>query len=238
MPSIKLAYFDIEGRAEPIRLAFKIAGVPFEDVRVARGEWAALKPKTRYGQLPQLTVTAADGAEQRFSQSLAILRYAGRVNNSGLYPSDPVQALAVDQVVDMSTDLDKVWEPCFYIALVPFAYGRPNGFCDTDEGKAVRTAMRTRFATEEIPRFAGYIKALLDENAVGGEHKFLCGASITIADLAVLNAIKRFTVGYIDDVPTTCLDAFPEVKAWMARVLALPAVARHYEERAAAKAAK
>ena len=43
MPSIVLTYFDIPGPAEAIRLAFYIAGVPFEDRRVSRNDFANMK---------------------------------------------------------------------------------------------------------------------------------------------------------------------------------------------------
>lgn len=43
VPSIVLTYFDIPGPAEAIRLAFYIAGVPFEDRRVSRNDFANMK---------------------------------------------------------------------------------------------------------------------------------------------------------------------------------------------------
>lgn len=41
--SIVLTYFDIPGPAEAIRLTFYIAGVPFEDKRITRDEFAVMK---------------------------------------------------------------------------------------------------------------------------------------------------------------------------------------------------
>lgn len=41
----KLTYFDIRGRAEPIRLLFAVAQVPFEDKRIAGQEWPSLKSR-------------------------------------------------------------------------------------------------------------------------------------------------------------------------------------------------
>ena len=44
MPKYKLTYFDVRGRAEMTRMAFAAGGIEFEDCRVKREEWAALKP--------------------------------------------------------------------------------------------------------------------------------------------------------------------------------------------------
>jgi hypothetical protein len=40
---IKLIYFDTEGRAEPIRLALFVGGIPFEDKRISGEEFGLLK---------------------------------------------------------------------------------------------------------------------------------------------------------------------------------------------------
>ena len=44
MPTYKLTYFDMPGRAETTRMVFVIAGVPFEDKRISQEEWKTLKP--------------------------------------------------------------------------------------------------------------------------------------------------------------------------------------------------
>ena len=43
MPSYKLTYFNVRGRAEVTRYMFKLNDVEFEDVRL-EGTWAEFKP--------------------------------------------------------------------------------------------------------------------------------------------------------------------------------------------------
>jgi glutathione S-transferase len=41
-----LYYFDAKGRAEPVRVLFAVAGVPFQDVRIDFKNWASFKKRT------------------------------------------------------------------------------------------------------------------------------------------------------------------------------------------------
>jgi len=89
----KLTYWNFGGRAEPIRLAFFIGGVEFNDHRIAHADWPTLKPSTPFGGIPTLEVNGVT-----YGQSNAQLRYAGKLG--GLYPADPVEALKVDELLD------------------------------------------------------------------------------------------------------------------------------------------
>jgi hypothetical protein len=97
-PTLKLTYFDIQGVAEKIRLAFHLGGVEFEDVRIGFPEWAAMKPTTPYGQLPIMSI---DGAPP-MAQSDAMLRYAGRLaNQNGVLLYGAHNELAIDEAMGL-----------------------------------------------------------------------------------------------------------------------------------------
>ncbi len=109
MSSYKLYYFDFDGGAgEPTRNAFKLAKIPFEDIRVKHGDWPTLKAtdKCIYGQMPLLEV---DGT--RFAQSMAILRYVGKA--AGMYPTDTLEALRVDELLDAIIDIRTKISPTY-----------------------------------------------------------------------------------------------------------------------------
>ena len=57
MPKLVLTYFDFDGsRGEVARLAMYIAGIEFEDRRIARNDWSALRDSMPYQALPVLEV--------------------------------------------------------------------------------------------------------------------------------------------------------------------------------------
>jgi len=53
---MKLYYFDLFARAEPMRMALWKAGVAYEDIRVTGDSWKALKDggSLEFGQIPVL----------------------------------------------------------------------------------------------------------------------------------------------------------------------------------------
>src|SRR5581483_10265202 len=87
MSKPKLTYFDAAAsRGEECRLALHVAGVDFEDVRIKREAWPALKPTTPFGGLPLLEMPG----KPVLAESNAILAYIGRLYD--LHPADPFEA--------------------------------------------------------------------------------------------------------------------------------------------------
>ncbi len=95
----KLTYFDFDGsRGMECRVALRLAGVAFEDVRLAREQWAALKPSSPYGAMPIL-----EHEGRTLAQSNAILRFIGA--SYGLHPKDAWTAAEHDALMDSVEEL-------------------------------------------------------------------------------------------------------------------------------------
>lgn len=99
---LKLYYFDLPGKGEPIRLACSYGNLPFSDIRVNGEQFQEMKSlgELPYGQLPVIEV-----APGKFvGQSAAILRFVGK--HTGLYPTDDhVTAAVIDSLLDQEVDM-------------------------------------------------------------------------------------------------------------------------------------
>jgi len=193
MTKLKLTYFPAAGRAEPIRLTLAIGGVEFEDERIVRDEFVSRKPSLPFGSLPVLDV---DGSV--YSQSHAILRYAGKL--AKLYPEDPLHALRVDEVLDGLTDALNALVPSFR--------------AQDDETKK---RLRTEFLKNEFPRYFGGVEKLI-------AGPFVLGDKPSIADVAIYTSLQSFTDGSLDHIPADSVNAYPKMVAVAAHVKAMPAV--------------
>eukprot|EP00463_Aulacantha_scolymantha_P002653 TRINITY_DN33_c0_g1_i11.p1 TRINITY_DN33_c0_g1~~TRINITY_DN33_c0_g1_i11.p1 ORF type:complete len:148 (+),score=24.74 TRINITY_DN33_c0_g1_i11:364-807(+) len=111
MKGMELVYFDAQGRAETIRIALHFAGIEFRDVRLDRETFGKMK---KNGLFPFGQVPALFNNGQAISQSKSILRYVGKMGESGLYPSDVTVAAQVDALVDLVDDVGRVFGIMFY----------------------------------------------------------------------------------------------------------------------------
>ena len=197
-PALRLRYFPFPGRGGAIRDALRIGGIPFEDAHVPPERFPALKPELPFGSLPVLDVETRDGTISS-AQSNAILRFVGR--RAGLYPTDDVRALKVDEALDLGEDL--------YHLLTPSM---------VEQNAERRMAMRKVLAEETLPRWIGFLERLLVAN---GRTGFVAGDALTVADLKLHWIAEKLTNGTLDGIPTTVLDRFPAVTAWRKNVAAV-----------------
>ncbi|KNZ55661.1 hypothetical protein VP01_261g3 [Puccinia sorghi] len=182
MPSYKLTYFDAKGRAESIRLALHISGIPFTDERLTREQFASKKESLPFGQVPVLTVD-----DKVIPQEVAILQYIGRL--SGLYPSDREEALNVDIMINVTND--------FYGSMIVFYM--PDG--------QAKTEMKKMVIGEKIPKLLDYLEKNLGKSGT----TFCAGDKLTIADLRLYSIITAFKSGMLDGFPVELVDKYPHV---------------------------
>jgi glutathione S-transferase len=219
LPHIKLTYFDIEGRAEPVRLALTLAQVPFDDVRVKFEEWADLKPKTPNGQLPVLQV---DDGPMR-TQSMAMLRWIGATYSTTLYPADKLFDL--EEALGLVDDLDRAFTVPRTAAMRPQLLGHPEGYSQTDEGKAMIKKLRESFVQEMLLKTCDQFTKMIESH--GGPF-LVAGSEPTIVDCVAVPLLRSFTRGYIDYVEPTCLDGHPVIVKYIKDFCALGPIKGRY----------
>lgn len=192
--SLRLRYFPFPGRAGAIRDALNIGHIPFIDEHIAPDQFRTQRAEGEFpfGGLPVLDIES-NGRKLCSAQSNAILRFAGRL--TGLYPADdPLQALKVDEALDMGEDINCLLGPSIHEQ-------------DTDR----KMAMRKQLAEETLPFWAGCIEQLL---LVNGRTGFIVGNNLTVADLKLYWIIDWLTSGILDGIPTNLIDGFENVLAW------------------------
>jgi glutathione S-transferase len=201
MSQLKLTYFDIHGgRAEPVRLAFHLGKVAFEDHRFTFPEFAELRKTTPFNQVPTLHV---DGVQ--VTQCDAILRYAGKL--AGLYPTDPFQALLCDEVMYVVEEAGVKLGPTFRLT--------------GDAQKEARLAL----VNGSMPVYLAWLQNQLV--AHGGE--YFADQRLTVADLKVFVDVRALNAGRLDHVPTDLVEKVaPLLNAHQQRIAQTPAVVQYY----------
>lgn len=192
----------VKGRAEATRLALVIGGIDFEDERINGEEWAVMKKKMPYKAVPIMTVD-----NRVYAQSIAMLRYAGKL--TGLYPSDDLAALFVDEVGDTVTDLFA----CLYR-------------CMGKDDQKMRES-RHQFVHEDIPRYWGGLEARLNNAGAG---PFILGEKISIADLGIFCMFTTVKSGIVDYVELDVLDEYVTLKGVYDSVTSIPEVKEWYQK--------
>lgn len=204
MTKLTLKYFSLGGRAEAIRLAAAIGKIPFTNQVFSFPEFNDMKTTLPFGQLPVLEIES-EGKKTTVTQSSAILRYIGKIG--GTYPSDPFDALQVDEILGIMDDL---------IATLALTVGGAvkNGISETEWTTDEKISMRKKWLTHTMPKFLGSLEARLKESNSG----WLVGDQITIADLRVEGNLDWISSGILDGIPKDVLDDYPMSKGLMLKV--------------------
>ncbi len=197
-----LIYFDIAGsRGEECRIALHVAGVDFEDVRIPREEWPALKPKTPFGSVPILELPG----KPPLAQSNAILVYIGR--QYGLHPKDDFEAAQHEALMNYVEDLRHTVGPTLRI---------------TEETQ--KRAVREELVRDYLPTWGMNIENQLTD------HPFVGGDKLHVVDIKLYMIVRWLGSGTVDHIPQTLFDhctklkrvyrevsEHPSVKAWLDR---------------------
>eukprot|EP01091_Cochliopodium_minus_P021194 TRINITY_DN95_c0_g1_i8.p1 TRINITY_DN95_c0_g1~~TRINITY_DN95_c0_g1_i8.p1 ORF type:complete len:225 (+),score=78.55 TRINITY_DN95_c0_g1_i8:62-676(+) len=145
------------GLAEPIRLAFEIGGIEFEDERIEKEQFEKIKSTLPYGSLPYLTL----GDGEIIAQSNAILRYVGR--QTKLYPEDNLQATRIDELIDAVGDiLPKIFPTVL------------------EKDPEIKKQGIEKINNEVLPHWVNLIEKRIEKYGKGG---YSVGDHLTIADL-------------------------------------------------------
>ncbi|XP_019878999.1 glutathione S-transferase isoform X2 [Aethina tumida] len=194
-PAYKFTYFDIKALAEVTRLLFSYGGIEFEDNRIQRENWPALKPSMPFGQMPILEHNG-----KVVNQSIAIARYVAK--QVKLVGNNDWEDLEIDSIVDTIND--------FRMKIGAYHY-------QSDE--KIKQALKEPLFKETIPYYLNKFEAIAKEN----NGHFALGR-LTWADMFWLGLIDymNFMAGtdLIANYPNlrAVVDnasANPNVKAWL-----------------------
>ncbi len=204
MAKYTLTYFDIDGgRAEPIRLAFHIGGIEFEDRRISFDEFAEMRSTTPFNAVPVLEI---DGAQ--ITQSNALSRYIGK--KTGLYPVNDLQALYCDEVLGAFEDLTHYIVQTYRLA-----------------GEELRLA-RERL----VDGWMSIILRGIDKLLLRGGGEYFADNKLTVADLRAFAQTRSLSTGILDYIPTDIVQRVaPNLFEHQKRIGADPRVRAYYATR-------
>ena len=130
-----------------------------------------MKAEGKLAPLGQLPVLEVDG-EEPFCQSIPMSVYLAKL--AGLYPTDPLAQLKVDEVIGIT---DEVWNKI--------------------DGKNPDPATRIAYGNEIAPKYL----QLLEKRLAAAGGKFFHGENPGVADCWVYQWSNFFTSGFFDHIP-------------------------------------
>jgi len=193
--SYKLTYFNIKALAEPIRFIFAYAGVEYEDNRIERENWPAVKENYPWGQLPVLQV-----GDKTLSQSNTIARYLAKKYD--LRGDDDWEAAKMDEYADALTDFRGEWRKHF-----------------TEQDETKKAELKKNFDEVVVPKYLSKFDKIVADN--GGQ--FLVGKRVSWIDLQLAHFLDFFAIQaptLLDNYENLkklkeSVFEIPQIKAWM-----------------------
>jgi glutathione S-transferase len=184
MTKPRLIYFDFAAsRGEECRIALYLAGIDFEDVRIQRADWPALKAGTPFGSLPVLEIPG----KPPLGHSNAILHLIGR--RHGLHPDDDFERARHEALMEHVEDLRHIVGPTMRMS---------------DETQ--KQARREELVRDYLPSWGAQVERQL------GDGPFVGGDKLCVVDIKLFMVVRWFVSGALDHIPTTVLDHCPKLK--------------------------
>uniref|UniRef100_K3W560 Glutathione S-transferase n=1 Tax=Globisporangium ultimum (strain ATCC 200006 / CBS 805.95 / DAOM BR144) TaxID=431595 RepID=K3W560_GLOUD len=205
----RLHYFNLRARGEIVRLVCAYGKLPVGEVVVPVGrEFIDRKPTYPFGQLPMMEIQG-----KKYAQSMALARYTAK--QCGLYPTDDeLAALEVDMIMDTCADL---------ITAVLHAT-----FSERDPVQRERLVAKLRKYT--LPSIMRGLDTRLRDNT-DGMGLFFLGEKISVADIAVFDAVANTLLPKQDVLPVDLEREYPQVKQLMDQVQQVPTIAEYLRVR-------
>jgi glutathione S-transferase len=203
----KLYYFNGRWAAEPTRLVFAAAGVPYEDIRISDTDWATRKSEFAFGQLPILEV---DGVF--INQSRVICAYvAKQFGLAGANDLEWAQCHALlDTILDLLQPASFVWE-------------------EKDEEK--KEAKLQEYRKGKLTQYLGLFEKYFKQHV--GTEGYVVGNKLTYADLCIMDLWDRFELVMpklkFGELFTSA--EYPTLVAHRARIAAIPNVKKWLDAR-------
>jgi glutathione S-transferase len=107
-----------------------------------------------------------------------------------IYPTDPLLEFKIDEALGLVQDVSSKVRPSM-----------------VEENAEKKAAMRKELAEVTLPQWYTFTEKLLASNGTG----FFSGNQITLADIAWYVHISYIKEGYLDGIPTTIVDSYPNL---------------------------
>ena len=193
---IKLHGFHLSGHTHRVRLFLSLLGLPMEyvsvDVPAGAHKQPAFLALNSFGQVPVIQDGAVTLADSNAILVYLATRYADQTSSTPWLPRDPLGAAAVQRWLS--------------VAAGPLAFGPASA--------RLINLFKAPFNADEVCGRARNLLAVMEKEVL--ERPYLAGTWPTIADVANYTYIAHAPEGGVDLAP------YPEVRAWLARIEALP----------------